>query len=81
MEKPPIRIGLAAQLTGKQADLGIQLRNGVQLAVDEINASGGINGRNLELSVEDDLGTPQGAKDAQNKLIDKGVVAIIGHFT
>jgi branched-chain amino acid transport system substrate-binding protein len=53
----------------------------VQLAVDEINASGGINGRNLELSVEDDLGTPQGAKDAQNKLIDKGVVAIIGHFT
>jgi len=81
MEKPPIRIGLAAQLTGKQADLGIQLRNGVQLAVDEINVSGGINGRNLELIFEDDLGIPQGAKDAQNKLIDKGVVAIIGHFT
>jgi len=81
MEKPPIRIGLAAQLTGKQADLGIQLRNGVQLAVEEINANGGINGRNLDLLVEDDFGTAQGAKDAENKLIDAGVIAVIGHVT
>lgn len=77
----PIRIGFAAQLTGKQADPGIHLRNGVELAVEEINAAGGINDRKIELLVEDDLGTPQGAKDAETKIIDQGVVAVIGHFT
>jgi branched-chain amino acid transport system substrate-binding protein len=79
--KQPIRIGLAAQLSGKQADLGIHLRNGVELAIEEINAAGGINGRHLELIVEDDFGTPQGAIDAENNLIDADVVAVIGHLT
>lgn len=81
IKEAPILIGFTAQLTGKQADLGIHLRNGIQLAVEEINSAGGINGRNLELVVEDDFGTPHGAKDAENKLIDKGVVAVIGHVT
>lgn len=81
VKKPPILIGFAAQLTGKQADLGVQLLNGVQMAVEEINESGGINGRSLELLFEDDFGTPQGAKDAENKLIDQGAIAIIGHVT
>ncbi len=76
-----IHIGLVAQFSGQQADLGIHMRNGVELAVEEINAAGGINGRNLELVVEDDLGTPQGAKEAENKVIDEDVVAIIGHIT
>ncbi|PKM69710.1 MAG: ABC transporter substrate-binding protein, partial [Firmicutes bacterium HGW-Firmicutes-18] len=79
--KSPIRIGLAAQLTGKQADLGIHLRNGVEMALEEINAAGGINGWHLELIVEDDFGTPQGAIDAENNLIDADVVAVIGHIT
>jgi branched-chain amino acid transport system substrate-binding protein len=79
--KAPIRLGLAAELTGKQAELGIHLRNGVELAVEEINAGGGIGGRKVELLVEDDFGTPQGARDAENKLIDAGVTAVIGHVT
>lgn len=77
----PIRIGFTAGLTGKQNELAINLRNGVQLAVEDINANGGINGRLIELLIEDDLGTPDGAKSAENKLIDAGVVAIIGHLT
>jgi branched-chain amino acid transport system substrate-binding protein len=81
VKETPIRIGITAQFTGKQADLGIHLRNGVELAVEEFNMVGGFNGRQVELLVEDDLGTPQGAKDAENKLIDKGVVAVIGHVT
>lgn len=81
IKEPPIRIGFSAQLTGKQADLSIHLRNGVQLAIEEINAAGGINGHILELLIEDDFGTTQGAKDAEKKLIDEGAVAIIGHFT
>jgi ABC-type branched-subunit amino acid transport system substrate-binding protein len=39
--KVPIRVGFAGQLTGTQAELGVQERNGVQMAVEEINAAGG----------------------------------------
>lgn len=77
----PIRVGFTAGLTGKQNELAINLRNGVQLAVEDINANGGINGRKIELLIEDDLGTPAGAREAENKLIDSGVVAVIGHLT
>jgi branched-chain amino acid transport system substrate-binding protein len=77
----PIRIGFTAELTGKQNELAVNLRNGVQLAVEDINAGGGINGRKIELVIQDDLGTPAGARAAENKLIDSGVVAVIGHLT
>ncbi|MEI8130883.1 MAG: ABC transporter substrate-binding protein [Leptolinea sp.] len=79
--KPPVLIGFAAELTGKNGEMGINLRNGVQLAIEENNAAGGIGGRKIHLLVEDDFGTPQGALNAENKLIAAGVVAIIGHFT
>jgi branched-chain amino acid transport system substrate-binding protein len=81
VEKEPIRVGFVAQLTGVQAELGVQERNGVQLAVEEINAAGGVDGRPIELIVQDDLGTPEGAQAADRELIDAGVVAIIGHAT
>ncbi len=77
----PIRVGFSGQLTGKQSDLGVQGRNGVQMAVDEINAAGGIAGRRIELLVRDDLGTPEGARAADRALIEAGAVAIIGHMT
>lgn len=76
-----IKIGFVAQLTGIQSELGIQERNGVQLAVEEINNNGGVAGQKIELIVKDDLGTEIGAKDAVKELIDSGVVAIIGHAT
>jgi branched-chain amino acid transport system substrate-binding protein len=79
--KDPIRVGFVAQLTGVQAELGVQERNGVQLAVEEINAAGGVAGRPIELIVQDDLGTPEGAHAADQELIDAGVAAIIGHAT
>jgi len=79
--KEPIRVGFVAQLTGVQAELGVQERNGVQLAVEGINATGGIVGHPVELIVRDDLGTPEGAQTADRELIKAGVVAIIGHAT
>jgi branched-chain amino acid transport system substrate-binding protein len=79
--KEPIQVGFVAQLTGVQAELGVQERNGVQLAVEEINSSGGVAGRSLKLLVKDDLGTPEGAQAADRELIDAGVMAIIGHAT
>ncbi|NMM66011.1 amino acid ABC transporter substrate-binding protein [Clostridium sp. P21] len=77
----PIIIGFDAQLTGKQAELGIQERNGVQLAVEKINALGGISGRQVQLMVRDDLGIPEQAKKMDKDLINIGSVAIIGHAT
>jgi branched-chain amino acid transport system substrate-binding protein len=76
-----IRVGFSAQLTGSGAELGVQERNGVQLAVNDINAAGGVNGRPIELLIRDDLGTPGGAKAADRDLINNHVVAIIGHAT
>lgn len=76
-----ILIGFSAQLTGSQAELGVQQRNGVQLAVEEINDSGGIAGRKISLIVEDDMGSPEGAQFGDSQLIQKGAIAIIGHTT
>jgi branched-chain amino acid transport system substrate-binding protein len=76
-----IKIAFVAELTGKESELGVHERNGVQLAVEEINQSGGINGRKIDLLIEDDLGIPGGAQKADKKVIDNGAIAIIGHFT
>ncbi|MEW6264153.1 MAG: ABC transporter substrate-binding protein [Thermodesulfobacteriota bacterium] len=80
-KKEPVLLGFAAELTGRQAELGVQERNGAQLAVETINASGGVAGRPLELMVHDDLGKPEGARAAVRALIDAGALAIIGHAT
>ena len=79
--KEPIRVGFVAELTGRQPELGVQERNGVQMAVEKINASGGVAGRQIKLIIRDDLGTPDGARAADRELVEAGVVAIIGHAT
>jgi branched-chain amino acid transport system substrate-binding protein len=76
-----VLIGFAAELSGRQSELGVQERNGAQLAVEEINASGGIHGRMLELIVRDDHGSQEGGVAADKELIAAGAVAIIGHAT
>ncbi len=81
INKEPVRIGFVATLTGNQAELGVQERNGVQLAVEDINAAGAVNGRPIELIVRDDLGTPDGVQAADRELINSSVVAIIGPAT
>ena len=80
----PIAIGLSAPLTSQFAQNGKWMREGVELAVKEINEAGGIHGRPLKVFVEDDQGVnPTGAANAVTKLITEDhVVAIIGpHFT
>jgi len=80
-EAEPIKIGFSGQLTGIYSDLGVQGRNGVQMAIENLNKAGGINGRTLELIVENDENSIEGALKADKKLIEEGVVAIIGHMT
>lgn len=77
----PIIIGFSAQLTGSQAELGVQERNGVQLAIEKINDSGGIGERKISMIVNDDRGIAKTAEVGDKELIEKGAVAIIGHAT
>lgn len=83
-EKPPgaegIRIGFFGALTGPTATFAQSGRNGVQMAVEELNAAGGVlGGKHIELLVEDDRGEASEAASAVSKLITRDhVVALIG---
>ena len=75
----PFRIGVMESLTGVGETYGIVASQAKQMAADEINAAGGINGRTLELVVEDSQCTAKDAITAYNKLTDvEGVKIILG---
>ena len=74
-----IKIGEFASLTGKEATFGTSSHEGTLLAVEEINAAGGVLGKKIELWTEDNQTKAGETANAVNKLISKdGVVAIIG---
>jgi branched-chain amino acid transport system substrate-binding protein len=78
-----VRIGSVAPLTGPQSHLGMDNENGARLALDEVNARGlTLGGKpvRLELIGEDDQADPKTATNVAQKLVDMGVVAVIGHL-
>ena len=80
----PIKIGVSAPLTAQFAQLGQWTKNGVLVAVKEVNDRGGIKGRPLQVVFADDQGpNPTAAANAVTKLLaQENVVALIGpHFT
>ena len=77
----PIRIGFIAGTTGRVADLGASGRDAVQLAVEQCNQNGGIQGRPIQLFIKDDQQNPDIARKAVRELVDEGVVAIVGPMT
>ncbi|MDW8324562.1 MAG: branched-chain amino acid ABC transporter substrate-binding protein [Burkholderiales bacterium] len=82
-EAQVVRIGSVAPLTGPQAHIGKDNDNGARLAVEEINAQGlTLGGKpvRLELVSEDDQADPKTATIVAQKLVDTGVVAVIGHL-
>lgn len=76
----PIRVGFIGTISGKYGALGSTARDGALLAVEEINASGGIRGRRLELLIMDDEGNPEKAAAHAESLADDGIQFIIGPF-
>jgi branched-chain amino acid transport system substrate-binding protein len=77
-----IKIGFFGDLTGPTFNFGKSAYNGVLMAADEINQSGGINGRRIDVVIEDDKGSPEEAARLTAKLIDQDkVVAIIAGGT
>ena len=74
-----IKVGEFASLTGKEATFGTSSHEGTLLAIEELNAKGGLLGKKLELLTEDDQTKAGEPANAVNKLISKdGVVAILG---
>ena len=74
----PIRIGYFGDLSGPTFNFGKSASNGVLMAVDEINRGGGINGRKLDVVIEDDHGSPERAATLISKLINENkVIAVI----
>ncbi len=80
--KEPIFIGLSAPITGQYSVYGKDFKDGIDLAIEQINQKGGIDGRFIELIVADSQGIPKIAKKIARKFVaDKRIVAQIGDFT
>jgi ABC-type branched-chain amino acid transport systems, periplasmic component len=80
-EKDVIVIGMLAPLTGEVALYGVAAANGAQLAVDEINANGGINGRQVQLIIVDEKGDVTEAVNGYEKLMEQGMDVLLGDVT
>jgi len=76
-EKEPMRYGSLVMLTGFLATPGLDMQRGEQIAVEEINAAGGVLGRKLELIYEDTESTSEKAVEGVRKLIDINKMKII----
>lgn len=75
-----VLIGVAGPMSGQYAWSGEQYRLGAQMAVQKINAAGGILGEPVRLIPGDDAADPEQAVAVANKLIGDGVVFVVGHW-
>lgn len=81
-DRTTIKIGYFGDLTGPTYNFGISAQNGVLMAAAQINQDGGINGRQIDVVIEDDRGSPEEAAKKTAKLIEQDkVVAIIAGGT
>ncbi|MCC6402445.1 MAG: ABC transporter substrate-binding protein [Fimbriimonadaceae bacterium] len=78
VEGDTIKLGLVASLNGASKPWGEDCKSGAQLAVDEANAAGGINGKKIELMIEDSNSQPQDGRVATQKLVSEGALCVLG---
>jgi branched-chain amino acid transport system substrate-binding protein len=76
-ESGPIKIGAVLDITGVGANLGVPEQNTLNLLADQLNEDGGINGREVELIIEDNQSTEDGAARATTQLIENDQVDLI----
>ena len=81
MPGSPVRIGLLADFSGRNARFNVDGRNGALLAAEVLNAAGGIGGRPIELLVCDSGTTPAAERAAVRALLDAGVALVVGPFS
>src|SRR6476661_5160150 len=77
---PPIKIAVEAPITGSQSSNGLDMLRGVQLAVRQANASGGVLGRRITIVRADDKGDQANARRVARRAIKRRVAAVIGPF-
>jgi branched-chain amino acid transport system substrate-binding protein len=75
-----IKLGVAGAHSGDLASYGLPTVNAVRLVVDEVNAKGGINGKKVELLIEDDMCKPEIATNSATKLVSQGAEVVLGHI-
>jgi branched-chain amino acid transport system substrate-binding protein len=80
LERQVIRIGIGAPLTGGAATFGVEMKNAVELAIEEQNSAGGVLGARLEAAVfDDEANDAKGQAGAGALCQDPAVLAVIGH--
>lgn len=77
----PLTIGFVASLTGSTSELGVNGRNGLMMAVEAINTSGGVNGKSVEVVVKDDKNDPETGLTIDQEFYEDDISFIIGHMT
>lgn len=75
-----IRIGVQGPITGDQADTGTSMLHGAQMAADELNANGGIDGKSVTIVEIDDQADPDTGVAAATKAIEAGLSAVVGPY-
>ena len=78
--QPPIKIAVVGSHSGDLASYGIPSVRAAQLVVDQRNAACGVNGRRIELLVEDDACKPEMAANSATKVVGDGAQAVLGHI-
>jgi branched-chain amino acid transport system substrate-binding protein len=75
-----IKIAVVGPITGSNAAIGEQMARGARMAVEDINAQGGVLGKKLALETADDACDPKQAVAAANDVVGKGAVFVAGHY-
>ena len=73
-----IKVGIMGPFSGGVAQYGIACRNGAQLYFKQLNEKGGVNGKQIDMDVQDEKGDATEAVSVYNKLVQDGVTAIVG---
>lgn len=76
-----VQVGVITSITGRFAEFGEQHRAGLQAALEDVNAAGGVNGAQVELVIEDDISEVNAALAAGEKLINQGVPIVMGAYS
>lgn len=76
-----IKVGIMGPFSGDVAQYGIACRNGAQLYFKQLNEKGGVNGKQIDMDVQDEKGDATEAVSVYNKLVQDGVTAIVGDVT
>lgn len=74
-----ITIAVAGPMTGAVASIGEQIRHGAELAAEAVNRSGGVNGKMIKISVQDDACDPKQAVAIANRIVSAGIKFVDGH--